>query len=83
MVTSLLPDRAIISVTGEEAEGLLNRLFTNSMLEMAPQEARYAALLSPQGKLLFDFLVYRRDDGFWIDCRRDQAADPRQEAHHV
>ena len=75
MSSTLLRDRAIICVTGEDAEALLNRLFTNSMLDMAGGSARYAALLSPQGKLLFDFLVYRHEAAFWIDCRRDQAAD--------
>ena len=75
MSSTLLRDRTIVSVTGEDAESLLNRLFTNSMLGMTDREARYAALLSPQGKLLFDFLVYRRNDGFWIDCRREQAPE--------
>ena len=75
MSSTLLRDRSIISVSGEDAESLLNRLFTNSMLGMAGGTARYAALLSPQGKLLFDFLVYRSSDAFWLDCRSDQAAD--------
>ncbi len=76
MDSSLLRDRAIVAVSGEEAELLLNRLFTNSMLGMrGVNGARYAALLSPQGKLLHDFLVYRHCDAFWIDCRRDQAAE--------
>lgn len=75
MARSLLPDRAVVAVIGEDAEALLNRLFTNSMLAMRDGEARYAALLSPQGKLLFDFLALRRSDGFWLDCRRDQAAE--------
>ncbi len=71
----LLPDRTVIAVCGAEAEGLLNRLFTNSMLGMDDGTGRYAALLSPQGKLLFDFFVVRHDDGFWIDCLRGQAAE--------
>lgn len=71
----LLPDRAIVAVIGEDAEGLLNRLLTKSVLEMAPNGARYAALLSPQGKLLFDFLVYRRPQGFWLDAPADLAAE--------
>ncbi len=71
----LLPDRAIVAVTGEEAEGLLNRVLTKSVLQMASNEARYAALLSPQGKLLFDFLVYRRPQGFWLDAPVDLAAE--------
>lgn len=75
MASSLLPHRAIIAVSGDEAETFLNRLFTNSMLGMVPGASRYAALLSPQGKLLYDFLVYRRPDAFWIDCRRDHAPD--------
>lgn len=75
MNSSLLPDRGLIAVSGDEAEGLLNRLFTNSVLGMQGGKARYAALLSPQGKLLFDFLVYRQPDGFWIDVARAQAAD--------
>lgn len=72
---SLLPDRSLIAVTGEDAEGLLNRLFTNNVLGMEGGKARYAALLSPQGKLLFDFLVYRQPDGFWIDVARAQAPE--------
>ncbi len=71
----LLPDRAIVAVTGEDAEGLLNRLVTKSVLQMASNEARYAALLSPQGKLLFDFLVYRRPQGFWLDAPADLATE--------
>ncbi len=74
MSTCVLHDRAIVAVSGDDAEGFLNRLFTNNMLAMRSGEARYAALLSPQGKLLFDFLVVRRPGAFWIDCRREQAA---------
>lgn len=71
----LLTDRTIVAVSGEDAETLLNRLVTNSVLGMHNNEARYAALLSPQGKLLFDFLVYRRDDGFWLDAPAEGAAE--------
>ncbi len=75
MSTCVLHDRAIVAVSGDDAEGFLNRLVTNTTLAMRPGEARYAALLSPQGKLLFDFLVVRRPGAFWIDCRREQAAE--------
>ena len=74
MPHTLLADRAIVSVTGDEAEALLNRLFTNSVLAMEVGQMRYAALLSPQGKLLFDVLVARDREAFLLDCRRDQAA---------
>ena len=75
MGACVLHDRAIIAVEGDDAEGFLNRLLTNNMLAMRAGEARYAALLSPQGKLLFDFLVVRRADAFWIDCPRGQVPD--------
>lgn len=75
MSLSLLADRSIVAVTGDEAEALLNRLFTRNIAAMEPGEARYAALLSPQGKLLSDFFVYRRDGGFWLDVARPLAAD--------
>ena len=54
---SFLADRGIIRISGAEALSFLHKLVTNSLLEMKPGEARYAALLSGQGKLLFDFFV--------------------------
>lgn len=75
MTHGVLSDRGVIAVTGEEAESFLNRMFTNSTLEMPPGTARFAALLSPQGKLLFDFFVVRQGDGFLLDCVGPQATD--------
>jgi folate-binding protein YgfZ len=75
MTHSVLSDRGVIAVTGEDAESFLNRMFTNSVVDMRPGSARFAALLSPQGKLLFDFFVLRQADGFLLDCVRKQAAE--------
>ncbi|TAL78188.1 MAG: folate-binding protein [Beijerinckiaceae bacterium] len=73
---SLLTDRGVIKVTGE-AEAFLQKLVTNNMLDMKPGEARYAGLLSPQGKLLFDFLIVSLPEGsgYYFDCVKAQAAD--------
>lgn len=75
---SLLTDRGVIKVTGE-AEAFLHKLVTNSMLDIAPREARYAGLLSPQGKLLFDFFVVPLPEGaaagYYFDCQKAQAAE--------
>lgn len=74
MTRCLLADRGVIAVSGDDAESFLNRLLTNSVLEMHAGSARFAGLLSPQGKLLFDFFVVKQTEGYLIDCLRDHAA---------
>ena len=75
MTHCLLADRGIIAVAGEDAEAFLNRLVTNDVSDMGRNEARYAALLSAQGKLLFDFFVVRQPDGFLLDCAGSQTVE--------
>jgi len=70
-----LPGRAVISVGGPEAGHFLNNLLTADVEHLAPGEASYAALLTPQGKILSDMLVLRQPDGFLIDCAAGQRAD--------
>jgi len=69
-----LPDRAILSVTGQEARDFLNGLFTNDMGEVTPDRMGFGALLTPQGKILFDFFLVATDGGYLIDVAADQAA---------
>ena len=66
--------RGVVRVGGADAAGFLQGLLTNDVQGLAQGEARYAALLSPQGKILFDFLVVADADGFLLDCAREQAA---------
>jgi tRNA-modifying protein YgfZ len=78
MGSSLLADRGLIKLDGGEAEAFLHRVVTNSTLAIAPGQARYAALLSPQGKLLFDFFVVPLPEGsagFYLDCVKAQAPE--------
>jgi tRNA-modifying protein YgfZ len=67
MPIAQLTDRAVLAVSGLEARAFLQGLVTNDM-ELGG--ARYAALLTPQGKILFDFMIVERDDGFLIDCAK-------------
>lgn len=71
--TIALTDRGVVSVSGEDAADFLQGLLTNDVLALAQGEARYGALLTPQGKILFDFLVLRDGAEFYLDCARDQA----------
>ena len=68
-------DRALILVTGEDAEHFLQNILTIDLSTLADDEVRPGALLTPQGKILFDFLVSRAPGGFRLDCRSDVAGD--------
>jgi folate-binding protein YgfZ len=73
--SALLRDRGVVTVEGEEAAAFLQGLLTNDVEKLREGEARYGALLTPQGKILFDMLVVRAPAGFLIDCAAHQAAD--------
>ncbi|SFV06248.1 hypothetical protein SAMN02799631_04383 [Methylobacterium sp. 174MFSha1.1] len=75
MPLALLPDRAVVAVTGADASSFLQGLLTCNVETLPGGEARLGALLSPQGKILFDFLVSRAPDGFHLDVARDRVPD--------
>lgn len=60
---------------GDEAEHFLENLVTCSVTNLAEGEARFGALLTPQGKIMFDFFIIRHDGGFLIDVMSDQAGE--------
>jgi hypothetical protein len=74
----LLADRGVLKMEGADTQGFLQRLITNSVLDVGPGESRFSALLTPQGKILFDFFVVPLPEGgeagFLIDCVRSQSA---------
>ena len=76
---AMLEDRGVVSVSGQDATSFLQGLLTNDVERLEPGEARYAALLTPQGKILFDMIVARVLDGqepsYLLDCAATQAAD--------
>jgi folate-binding protein YgfZ len=70
-----LTGRALIHVTGEDARGFLDRLITADMDALGDGGAGYGALLTPQGKIIADFLVMPLDDGFLIDAPEAAGVD--------
>ena len=62
-----LPHRAVLSLAGPDTITLLERLVTNSTEEWAPGETRYGALLTPQGKVIADYLAIRTSEGVLLD----------------
>lgn len=76
MPIALLDDRALVSVRGPEAEHFLQNIVTTDLDALAAGELKPGALLTPQGKILFDFLISRDGpDAFLLDCRGDVASD--------
>lgn len=63
-----LDDRALLRLTGDDVRGFLQGLLTQDLAGVTPQTPQWAALLTPQGKVLFDFLLWAEGDAILIDC---------------
>jgi len=74
MKAAFLPDRGVVKVSGEDARGFLNGLITTDVTRLEPGAARFGALLTPQGKIIVDFLITEatpgQGGGFLLDCPR-------------
>jgi hypothetical protein len=62
-----LTDRALIAVKGPDWRDFLQNLLTQSVESLGENEARFGALLTPQGRLLYDLFIVGRADGGWLD----------------
>jgi folate-binding protein YgfZ len=76
MPATTLPDRAVVRLSGEDVRGFLNGLVTQDVTGKLPV---WAGLLTPQGKCLFDFLIWPSDQGsgddLLLDCEAEVADD--------
>ena len=72
MAGTTLIDRALIRLSGPEVRDFLQGLVTNDVSGALPV---WAGLLTPQGKALFDFLIWGDGDDVLIDCEREVAGD--------
>jgi folate-binding protein YgfZ len=71
MQAALLPDRGVVKVAGDDARRFLNGLVTNDVTKVSPGHPRFAALLTPQGKIIADFIITEAPaedgGGFFLD----------------
>jgi hypothetical protein len=65
---AFLPGRSLIEVAGEDRVGFLQGLITNDVEGLAEGAAHFAGLLSPQGKILFDFFAINAGETIVLDC---------------
>ena len=77
MKAALLPDRGVVKILGADARNFLHGLVSADILKLTPGTARFCALLSPQGKIIADFIVVeapaRDGGGFFLDVARGLA----------
>ena len=73
MPIAYLPERGVVEVTGEDRAAFLQGLVTNDVAGVGPGNAVFAALLSPQGKWLAEFLILADGDRLLLDVERTQA----------
>ncbi len=68
----ILEDRGILFVQGKDAKEFLQNLITNDIEKVNETNSCFASLLTPQGKYLFDFLIVKHKDGYFLDCEKLQ-----------
>ena len=72
MAATTLADRAVVRLSGEDVQGFLQGLITSDVAGPLPA---WAGLLTPQGKCLFDFIVWADRDDLLLDCEAAAADD--------
>jgi len=67
-----LEDRGILYLNGDDTFQFLQNIITNDISKISNNQSCFNSLLSPQGKYLFDFLIIKHKNGFFIDCEKKQ-----------
>ena len=68
----ILEDRGILFINGSDVKEFLQNLITNDINKVDDANSCFASLLTPQGKFLFDFLLIKHKNGYFIDCEKKQ-----------
>ena len=64
----ILENRGLISISGDDAKEYLQNIITNDINKISATNSLFSALLSPQGKYLFEFFVIKSSNGYYLDC---------------
>ena len=71
----ILEDRAILYVNGAEAKDFLQNLVSNDIDKVTENSSCFASLLTPQGKFLYEFIIIKHKQGYFIDCEKSQSEE--------
>jgi len=67
-----LEDRGMLYLQGENILEFLQNLITNDINKVKENNSCFASLLTPQGKYLFDFIIIKHKNGYFLDCEKKQ-----------
>ncbi len=71
----ILEDRAILYISGSEAKDFLQNLVSNDINKVTDTSSCFASLLTPQGKFLYEFIIIKHKQGYFIDCEKSQSEE--------
>ena len=71
----ILEDRGLISITGDDAKEFLQNIITNDVEKVDQGNSIFSALLSPQGKYLYEFCIISTKTGYFLDCSNKSKDD--------
>ena len=68
----ILKDRGVLLISGQDSKDFLQNLVTNDINKVTETQSCFSSLLTPQGKYLFDFMIVKHKDGYFLDCELNQ-----------
>ncbi len=68
----ILEDRGILYINGDDVKSFLQNIISNDINKVSDTNSCFALILSPQGKVLFEFLIVKHKSGFFLDCEKEQ-----------
>ncbi len=72
---SILNNRSVIKISGKDSLLFLNNIISSDLEKINLEELFITTLLSPQGKILFDFFIIKNEDNYFIECSNNQIND--------
>ena len=64
----ILKDRGIIFINGKDAKDFFQNIVTNDLNKVNDNYSCFSSLLTPQGKYLYDFMIVKHKNGYFIEC---------------
>ena len=67
----ILEDRGLLYINGKDSKNFLQNIITNDVNKVSENSSCFSALLTPQGKYLYDFIISKHKSGYFLDCEKE------------